>query len=288
MKIGLVNCRDLPEPDIDEAPLIDALRAAGHDAGTLAWDDPSSDPGAFDLCVLRATWNIHLQPLEFLEWLENASRRSRICNAHDVVRWNLDKRYLIELQSAGIPIVPTAWATRSARTDLRSIVDATGWSEVVIKPIISAASFMTRRFRTDAIDAAQQFLSDALTERDMMVQQYMPSVEHGGERAIVWIDGKITHAVEKAPRFADNEERVSGRDVTPEEQTFAERVMRSAPDGLLYARIDVMEDEEGSLRLSELELIEPSLYFPFSEAALARFVRAVSRMGEDQAVATRE
>ena len=42
----------------------------------------------------------------------------------------------------------------------------------------------------------------------------------------------------------------------------------------LYARVDLMPDEEGPM-VSELELIEPSLYLVQSPAALDRFVRAI-------------
>ena len=37
MKVALLNCADLPETDIDEAPLLGALRAEGVDAETLSW-----------------------------------------------------------------------------------------------------------------------------------------------------------------------------------------------------------------------------------------------------------
>jgi hypothetical protein len=46
---------------------------------------------------------------------------------------------------------------------------------------------------------------------------------------------------------------------------------------LLYARVDVIEDAglEGGLRLMELELIEPSLFFAQHPSTLDRFVQAI-------------
>lgn len=280
MKIGLVNCRVLPEPDPDESPLLRALRGAGHWAERIAWDDERADLGAFDVCFLRATWNLHLNPREFLDWVGRASARTRLWNPADVIRWNIDKRYLAELERAGVPIVETAWVERGERVDAGAIAGERGWASFVVKPVVSASSFMTRRFGGDEVGAARAFLGEASRERAMMVQRYMPSVERGGERAIVWIDGEATHAVVKSPRFESDEERVRGVALRDVDRSFARRVIEAAGKRVYYARVDVMEDADGSLRLSELELIEPSLFFEHGQRALSRFVAGVDRLGE--------
>ena len=277
MRVALVRCHGLPEPDMDEAPSLAALRAAGVEAEPLAWDDPEADPGAFDLCVIRAAWNYLHDPDGFCAWLEGAHAASKVANPPEVVRWNIHKRYLAELADAGIEIVPTSFFAKGSRVNLPMVVGERGWGRFVVKPSISAGSYMTRWFDGPRLHEAQQFLDEMLETRDAMVQRFEPRVEQGGERCLVWIDGELTHAIRKQPRFDDGVEQVSEAPVTAEDRAFAERVLAAAPGPLLYARVDVFDREDGTPVLSELELIEPSLFFPFGPGGLARFVEAVQR-----------
>ena len=123
MRVALVRCRILPEPDPDEALLTAALRHRGVDAVAAAWDDPAVDWDAFDACILRATWNYHERPGDFLAWAE---RIGRLVNPLPVVRWNVHKRYLLELP---VPVVPTVFVDRGSDARLR---DAMGdWARAV-------------------------------------------------------------------------------------------------------------------------------------------------------------
>lgn len=273
----------LPEPDPDQEPLLAALRATGLVAEMLAWDDPAARrPGAFDLCVLRSSWNYFRAPEAFLAWCAEADRASRLLNPLPVVRWNLHKRYLLELEAAGVPVVPTVLLERGAAADLPGLIAERGWPDVVVKPAVSAASFLTRRFRPGEAPAGRAFLAALLAERDALVQPYLSSAEGSGERALVFIDGALSHAVRKSPRLAGEDERVSEAvPIAPAEREVAERAMAvgRARVGLplLYGRVDLLADEAGALRVSELELIEPSLFLVQSPPALERLVRAIVR-----------
>lgn len=277
MRVALVNCAVLPEPDPDEAPLLDALRRRGVDASTLAWDDPSADSGAFDACVLRATWNSHLRPADFLAWCEHVSAASRLINPLGLVRWNIDKAYLRDLERAGVPIVPTIWADAPAKAGaLAAQLAERGWRDVVIKPRVGAGSYLTRRFTDVRTDDALQFLERAARQAGAMVQPLIRSVAAVGERSLIWIDGQITHAVRKRPRFDGQDESVEG----PVEPTHAERSLAAAALATLaeqptFARIDLFEAADGSPMLSELELIEPSLFFPQGPWACERLADAI-------------
>ena len=226
-KIALVTCKVLPEPDFDQEMLLDALRAAGADARLLAWDDPGAEPAAaFDVCVLRSCWNYPQAPEAFLAWCERTAAESRLANPLPAVRWNLHKRYLAELEAAGVPVVPTAWVETGEDADLAEILGARGWDDVVVKPSVSAASFRTRRFdRSDreSLEAGRRFLRELAADRDAMIQPFVPSVETEGERAIVWIDGELTHAIRKKPRFDGQDEEVSEAEpIAPADRELAE------------------------------------------------------------------
>lgn len=275
-RIGLVTCREIPEPDHDEEILHDALRGAGLEPRLIAWDDPDADPGAFDLCILRSCWNYHEAPDDFLRWLDGAERRTRVLNPPDVVRWNLHKRYLGELADAELPIVPTEWHGRGDSVDLAATMERRGWADVVVKPAVSAASYRTRRFRRAEVAAGQAFLDALLGDRDALVQPTLPGFAEPGERAIVWIAGDLTHAVRKAPRFDADEERVSAASgITDEERTLARRALALVPGDLLYGRVDLVQGPDGALAISELEVIEPSLFLIQSSSALDRFVQGI-------------
>jgi len=277
--VALITCVDLPEAAPDQIPLLKAFEAAGVQAKMLAWDDAGADVQAFDVCVLRSCWNYYLRPEAFLAWIDAVTAKTRLVNTAETVRWNLHKRYLERLEAADVPIIPTAFARRGERTDLRTVMQARDWHDVVVKPAVSAASFRTKRFRHNESEAGQRFLDDLLKERDALVQRYMPTVESSGERALVWIDGALTHSVVKEPRFDSDVERVSEAHlVNSTDSALVQRALECIDGDIVYARIDVVDDARGNPMVSELELMEPSLFLRQNVAALDRFVTAIKRL----------
>jgi hypothetical protein len=278
MDVALATCHVLPEPDIDEAPTLAALRAAGISAEAVAWDDPQSDFSAARMTVLRATWNYPEHPERFLAWVERTAAVTDLWNPLPVVRWNLHKSYLLDLDRAGVPVVPTCLVRRGEPTALREILDSRGWSDVVIKPAVSAASRLTERSGPETLEQGEAHLRRLAEKEDVLVQPYQKAVDSYGERALMWIDGELTHAVRKAPRFSGKDESVTGPlPIAPAEAEVARAAVAVAGEPLLYARIDLAPGPDGTPQIMELELIEPSLFFPFSPPALERFVRAVAR-----------
>jgi hypothetical protein len=60
-----------------------------------------------------------------------------------------------------------------------------------------------------------------------------------------------------------------------------QRVLEAVPQELLYARVDLVRDPAGKPLLMELELIEPSLYFPYDVESPRRFAQALHRRHQD-------
>ena len=284
MRLALATCLRLPEPDTDQDAVVAAFTAAGIETSVLAWDDPDAPFDTQDLVVLRSTWNYFQRVSDFLAWADRIGAATTLLNPARIVRWNAVKTYLADLERRGIPTVPTEFVSRGASRRIDEIVKARGWTDVVVKPAVSAGSFRTQRFPDvtgASADAAQAFLADLAKDRDAMVQQWMPSVDTYGERSLVWIDGTITHAIRKTPRFADGVEQVSdAMEIADDERAFAEAALAPFASDLLYARVDMVREESGSLRIMELELIEPSLFFAQAPHALERFVAAVARRRE--------
>lgn len=276
--IGIVTCHPLPEPDPDEGLMLNAFQKAGFNTRLIAWNDPDADAGQFDLCLLHSCWDYYRDPASFLAFVERADAGGRILNAPSVVRWNHHKAYLHDLQECGVPIIPTVWINRGDRVSLGEILEEQGWDDVVVKPSVSASSFRTMRFRAGETVEGEKFLGELVRDRDAMVQRYIHGGDNPTETSLIWIDGAFTHAVQKAPRFHGGHEETSDALPVPKDcAALGARALDCVDESLLYARVDIMTDASGELLLSELELIEPSLYFRESLTALDLYVDAVGR-----------
>lgn len=281
--LRIATCRPLPEPDPDEELLLAALGARGIEARMVAWNDPHEDWRG-GCTLIRSTWDYVHHYEDFLRWIDLVAARGVLWNPAAVLRGNLHKGYLLQLEARGVPVTPTALLARGSRQTLAALVAARAWREVVVKPAVGAGSFATHRIIDCATPAAQAIFAELLAARDVLVQPYLTSVEGHGERALVWIDGAFTHAVRKSPRFAADSESVSEALAIPaEELVVAERALSTATllagmtlTDLLYARVDVARDAEGNVVLMELELVEPSLFLLQSPAALERFATAIA------------
>jgi glutathione synthase/RimK-type ligase-like ATP-grasp enzyme len=202
LDVALVSCRDLPEPDPDAAPLAAALEAAGLSSQVMAWDDESLDWSVPRLAVLRSCWNYPQHPVEFEAWATATARATRLLNPLPIVEFSVHKRYLLALEAAGVPVAPTVLVEKGDTTPLLEIMEEQNWTRAVVKPAVSAASFRTLLVREsdEGLEAGESHLRDLAADRDTLVQAYLPSVEGYGERALVWVDGELTHAIRKTPK----------------------------------------------------------------------------------------
>ena len=276
--LRIATCRTLPEPDEDQAPLLAALAERGVAARMAAWDDPAEPWDQPAPTVIRSTWN-YIHDLDaFLAWAARAAAAGPLWNPLDIVAANVHKSYLADLERRGHRIVPTLFFRRGARVALGCAAGERGFAAIVVKPTVGAASFATRRFASADDPAAQAFVDELVAQRDVMVQAYVPSVEDYGERALVWIDGALTHAVRKTPRFAHEDETVSpALPIAPDERALAEAVLAPLGDRLVYGRVDVARGADGRPLIMELELVEPSLFVARHPPALARLADALAR-----------
>jgi hypothetical protein len=281
-KVALVTCRELPGLDPDERRVIPFLEARGVDATPAIWNDPDIDWSAFDLAVIRSTWDYPGVRDEFVAW---ASSVPRVANPAPVVAWNTDKRYLRELTAAGVSVVPTAWIEPGETPDLPTS------GEYVVKPAVSAGSVDTGRY--DVGDDDQARLARAHTERlldrgaTVMVQPYMAHVDDAGETALLYIGGRFSHAIRKGALLDGpdlgvaglyKKEQIDPRTPSAAEHTVAEQVLAAVPGGtadLLYARVDLVPGPDGAPVLLELELTEPSLFLGYSDSAAEHLAEAI-------------
>jgi O-ureido-D-serine cyclo-ligase len=271
--LRIATCLELTEPDPDAAPLAAALAAEGFAAELVGWDDPAADWDAPIPTLLRSTWNYPLAADAFTAWIDRVSAAAPLVNPADVVRDNLHKRYLLALAARGVPVVPTVVVERGASCALAAIAAP----RIVIKPEIGAASIGTRLFEPHD-PAALAHLAALAAHGAALVQPYVASVDTYGERSMVWIDGALSHAIRKTPRFSGDDEHVEGPfPIADDERAVALAALAPIAGRILYGRVDLARDAEGRPMVMELELIEPSLFFARQPGSAERFVAGLRR-----------
>jgi glutathione synthase/RimK-type ligase-like ATP-grasp enzyme len=280
-RVALVTARAVVGTDADLEPLLDALARIDVDVDAPSWDDPSVDWGAYDLAVLRSPWDYVPRYAEFLAWLDATERAVRVLNPGDVVRWSTNKRYLADLQSRGLPVVPTEFF---APGDTPRLAARAG--ELVVKPVVSAGSKDTMR-HSDAAAAERHAATLLARGREVMVQPYLGAIDRNGETGLVYFDGELSHAFRKAPILALDApptdeffapEEISARDPSPEERAVADAAIAACGGaGLLYGRVDLVPGPDGRPVILELELAEPSYFVACGSGSPDRFAAAVVR-----------
>ncbi|MDQ1656938.1 MAG: hypothetical protein QOD41_2021 [Cryptosporangiaceae bacterium] len=276
--VVLATCADLPGMDTDNALALPALAAAGVDARVARWDDPAEDWSGCDLVVIRSTWDYTTRVGEYLRWAESVPR---LANPAKVLRWNTDKRYLRDLEAAGVPVVPTTWIEPGGAPVLP------GSGEYVIKPAVSIGALDTGRYRAGADDdPARAHLGRLLgAGRTVMIQPYLGAVDTAGETSLLYLGGTFSHGARKAalldgPDQGEREYRdqvITAREPSAAEHAVAGAALAQVGGDLLYARVDLVPGPDGEPLLLELELTEPSLFFGMDPGSPARFAEAVRR-----------
>jgi hypothetical protein len=281
-RVALVTCAALPDLDPDDRALTAPLAASGVRADPAVWDDPAVDWAGYDLVVLRSAWDYAARRDEFVAW---AASVPRLANPADIVAWNTDKRYLAELAAAGVPAVPTVWL---GPADAPALPAAGEW---VIKPAVSAGSRDTGRYDLGLPEHRALALTHlerlAAAGRLAMVQPYLSAVDTHGETALLFLEGEFSHAVRKGPMLDGPDlgdvglykhEQITARVPDDAELEVAAKALAAVPggpDGLLYARVDVIPGPDGTPVVVELELTEPSLFLGHAEGAADRLAAAI-------------
>ena len=143
-KIGLATCSKLPQLTDEDQLLLNSLGQAGVSAQPVVWDDREVNWQEFPCIVIRSCWDYHTRLDEFLNWLELLEKQNvSILNPADIIRWNCNKRYLLDLEEKDILIVPTVFLQRNSSANLQQLLKNRGWQQAVIKPTVAATAYQT-------------------------------------------------------------------------------------------------------------------------------------------------
>jgi glutathione synthase/RimK-type ligase-like ATP-grasp enzyme len=234
------------------------------------------DWAAYDLVLLRSTWNYTEHLDAFLAWAARVSTVSRLMNPLATIEWNTDKRYLEDLASRGIPTVPTVFIAPGEAADAVAFD-----GHIVVKPSVGAGSSGAKMFKDDPAGASAHLDDLHRDGRTVMIQPYLSAVDTAGETALIYVGGQFSHAARKAAILSQGmswstglyaDEKVMPTEATEAERALADRIVADLP-GLAYARVDLLPTERGPVVL-ELELTEPSLFLALGEGAPERAAAA--------------
>lgn len=284
-KIAILTCDEMPEMLPYDHIIIKKLNEEGIYTKVFLWDELIDDIKKleeYDLVLLRTIWDYYKKVDTFMVFLEKLERLDvRVLNPVDIVRWNMDKKYLLQLQEEGFDIIPSIFSFNNE--DIFDQALEHGWKKMILKPMISAGSYHTYVIENNEREKFMDYKSQLFVNRPYMLQEFIPEISEGEISTITLTspgesaeDG-FSYSVTKVPKKGDYRVQFNfggvynlGK-VDPVINKISHLITSRFNNRLLYQRLDGIWRNNKFL-IMELELIEPDLYFNYSDAALDRFV----------------
>jgi len=283
VRIALATCLEKPQLQPSDRLLAGALEARGFSAAAHPWNGPFEPFARADAVIVRSTWDYVPVADQFAEWVGRLEREARRAfNPPRLMRWNLEKTYLLDLGARGAPLPPTALAEPGAEA-LKDALGRLSLKEAVVKPVIGGGA---AGVSIVAADQADSFARAAARLRGRaLVQPLLPEIRTRGETSLIYFGGQFSHAVEKRPPAGSilvQEEHggwTGPAHPRPQIIEAGRRILDLLPERPLYARVDVVLGDEArldqGLQLMEVEVIEPELFLTHAEGAAGRFADAL-------------
>jgi glutathione synthase/RimK-type ligase-like ATP-grasp enzyme len=261
-----------------------ALERLGLKVDRKSWSDPNFDWSSTRSILFRSTWDYFDRFAEFSNWLIKVSKVTQLLNSADLIRWNIDKHYLLDLQKAGVHICETYFVEAGTHITLKELHKKHNLDNFVLKPCISGAARHTYKIHPQEIDQYETIFQELIAQEAMMLQPFQHNIVAKGEVSLMVMNGNYTHGVLKIAKEGDFRVQddyggsVHNYQATPEEIAYAENAVKSCPEMPIYARVDVFLDNQNRLALAELELIEPELWFRNHPEAADELAKGIAEL----------
>lgn len=259
------------------------LESLGLKVSRKDWADPDFDWNTTRSAVFRTTWDYFDRFSEFKEWLSKVESLTQFFNPISQIKWNMDKWYLNDLRDKGVHVVETMYIRKGEKKSLRELVQASEWSDIILKPTIAGAARHTYKINVQNVADYQEIFEELIQNEDFMIQPFQYNITKKGEISFMVMDGKFTHAILKKAKSGDFRVQddfggtVHNYTASENEIEFAEEVVRACEPLPAYARVDVMWDNENRLAVSEVELVEPELWFRECKEAARLLAETIAR-----------
>jgi glutathione synthase/RimK-type ligase-like ATP-grasp enzyme len=280
MNLAFLTCDKLPNLNLNDQQLIPKLAAHNIHATSQIWSNTNTDWSQFDYLIFRSTWDYYERAPEFNQWLDTIQNLGiKTLNPIEVIQHNKHKFYLKQLQESGITIIPTIFIEKTTDLNLQNLIPTT-WEKAVLKPAFSAGSYQTQLFETKNLEDIQAIYQPIASQKDLLLQKFMPEIQSNGETSFIFFNKKFSHAVNKKP--ANGDFRIQSQfggiytPFLPENNLIeqAQQIVNTFQTPLLYARIDGIIINN-HLHLMEIECIEPDLYFEHTNTGIDCFINAL-------------
>jgi len=251
----------------EDALLSKALKAKGLNVLRTNWDNPNFNWTETKYALFRATWDYFDRFAEFTLWLEKTKTQTQFINPIELIKWNIDKHYLGDLQKKGINIPNTIFIEKGDANALETHFENAGFRQAILKPAIAGAARHTYKIDAENVSTLSGVFSSLIKAEAMLLQEFQESISEKGEISVVLFGQNYSHAVLKKAKPGDFrvQDDFGGtlHDHLPSqaELLFAQKVISQLEPKPVYARVDMLWDNKGELALGEVELIEPELWF---------------------------
>ena len=245
------------------------------------WNDTNFNWSSTKSAIFRSTWDYFDQFSNFRNWLELVKEQCYLINPYEQINWNLDKHYLLDLQKLDLPIVESVFVSKKTQLNLETISKSKNWKDIVIKPTISGAARHTYHLKNDEIKKFQDKWLSLTNSEDFMVQEFQKNILSSGEIAVMIFGGEYSHSVLKKAKKGDfrvqDDFGGSVEKINPSLEIIelAEKTVKSLKTMPIYGRVDIIFDNDSNPVISELELIEPELWFRFNEESAYKLAEIV-------------
>lgn len=275
MRVGIATSAELRSLKEDELLLQQALSRQGLDVFPLVWTEWRRNPYMLDAIVIRTVWDYYRMYPTFMRFLAKSSSRGiRLINDIETMRWNVDKKYLKDLGDWAVPSL-------HLRGDEADVHERLGdWNEIVIKPSISASSFLTVRTSVRDRESIAKALADIRDHSRILIQPYLPTVETDGEASLIFFSGEYSHSVLKQPKRGDFRVQADhGGEILnfePESALIdrAQAALSKVPGDWTIARVDFLNWRKDPW-IGEMELIEPELFLRFAPGSAEKLAERI-------------
>jgi len=272
---------------IDDDLVHPPLKQLGWEVENIPWDKPT-DWNMFDLVIIRSTWDYQDHLEHFFEVLNNIENsKATLLNKLEIVKWNLDKNYLFELERKGVELIPTVKTLGLEKSDFEKAFANFETNELIIKPSIGAnADFTYRIKKNETIDYKK--LSVEFENRECFIQPFMQSIINEGEFSLFYFNDALCHTILKTVSKGDfRVQQEHGGVIFPVKKPesdlvkAADKAMDALPQKPFYARVDLVRTLKNTFALMELELIEPCLYFKYDKDSPTVFANCIDKFWKD-------
>lgn len=268
---------------LEDDLLLKALIDEDLNCNRKSWDDKNYQWHNSKAIIFRSTWDYFDRYDEFHPWLMDVKTKTLLINSKELIEWNIDKHYLIDLKNAGVKIPKSVFIEKGNTTKLIEHCNTFNNSTIIIKPCISGAARLTFKLFDHQIEAFSSKFEELIKEEALVIQEFLTPIEVFGEISMILFNGKFSHAVLKKAKPGDfrvqDDYGGTVHNYLPnlEEINFAETAVNACPEMPVYARVDIATDNHGQLVLIELELIEPELWLRHDKTFAKTMAKAIKK-----------